>query len=182
MIMVKQKVKLHSNEKIVPLPFRKTPKGFSYAVTNYGHVISYQTTPEEGYFLKPSLVRGYPAIAIRVKGENKTFLVHRLVAMHFLRQPDKTYKFVVHLNSNKIDNHFQNLKWTTLDQKMNYINKNKREKEIGNYKLTAERVVLIKKLLLNGKTRLRMIGKRFGVTDMQIHRIKTGENWGHVKI
>ena len=31
------------------------------------------------------------------------------------------------------------------------------------------------------KTRLKIIAKRFGVSEMQLHRIKTGENWGHVK-
>jgi uncharacterized protein YjcR len=41
---------------------------------------------------------------------------------------------------------------------------------------------MIKRKLLNGKTRLKMIAKQFGVSDMQIHRIKTGENWSHVKI
>jgi len=180
--MTKSKIKLRSNERVIDLPFKKTPKGHLYAVTNYGRVISYQTTPGEGIFLKPSLVSGYPAIAIRIKGNNKTFLVHRLVATHFLRQPDKTYKFVIHLNNDKLDNHYQNLRWVTLDNKMKHVNKNRRENEIGNYKLTAERVSLIKRKLLNGKTRLKMIAKQFGVTDMQIHRIKTGENWGHVKI
>ena len=36
-------------------------------------------------------------------------------------------------------------------------------------------------MLKNGKT-LKYIGNKFGVSDMQIHRIKTGENWGSVKV
>jgi len=27
---------------------------------------------------------------------------------------------------------------------------------------------------------LKMIAKQFGISTMQLHRIKTGENWGHV--
>jgi hypothetical protein len=50
------------------------------------------------------------------------------------------------------------------------------------YKLTEGKVKIIKKQLKNNRTRITMIAKRFGVSDMQIHRIKTGENWGHVEI
>jgi DNA-binding Xre family transcriptional regulator len=34
----------------------------------------------------------------------------------------------------------------------------------------------------NRKTRLKIIAKRFGVSEMTLQRIKTGENWGHIKI
>ena len=50
------------------------------------------------------------------------------------------------------------------------------------YKLTEGKVKIIKRQLKNKRTRITMIAKRFGVSDMQIHRIKSGENWGHVKI
>lgn len=44
--------------------------------------------------------------------------------------------------------------------------------------------MLIKKMLARPeqKTRLKMIAKQFGVSEMQIRRIASGENWGHVKI
>ena len=32
----------------------------------------------------------------------------------------------------------------------------------------------------NRKTRLKMIAKQFGISEMQVHRIKTGENWSYV--
>jgi hypothetical protein len=43
-------------------------------------------------------------------------------------------------------------------------------------------VRLIKKMINdpNRRTRLKIIAKRFGVTTMQLHRIKTGENWSDV--
>ena len=51
-------------------------------------------------------------------------------------------------------------------------------------KLTVTKVMLIKKLLAKPeqRTRLKMIAKQFGVSEMQIRRIKSGENWSHVKI
>jgi uncharacterized protein YjcR len=44
--------------------------------------------------------------------------------------------------------------------------------------------MLIKKLLAKPeqKTRLKMIAKQFGVSEMQIRRIKSGENWGHINV
>jgi hypothetical protein len=40
----------------------------------------------------------------------------------------------------------------------------------------------LKKKLLdpNRKTRYKILVMQFGVSEMQLHRIKTGENWGHI--
>lgn len=176
------KLRLYSDEKAIRLPIKKSVKGFSYAITNYGRAIQYITTPEEGVFLKGSSVEGYPALAIRLKGFRKTYLIHRLVAEYFLKRPSPQHKFVIHLNNKKDDNYVHNLKWTTIKEQQEHVIKNRRDKHLGNYKLTEERVRLIKRKMLTGKTRLKIIAKQFGVSDMQIHRIKTGENWGHVKI
>lgn len=176
------KLKLHSNEKVLTLPMIKSPKGFHYAVTNYGRIISFATEPEDGRFLNPARVSGYPAVAIRTKKGNKTYYIHRLVAKLFLRQPSPKHKFVIHLNHKKEDNNIQNLKWVTREEQTKHAIQDRRAREAGNYKLTEAKVRMIKRKLQGGKTRLKMIGKQFGVSDMQIHRIKTGENWSHVKI
>jgi hypothetical protein len=46
------------------------------------------------------------------------------------------------------------------------------------------KVMRIKKMLQNPnrKTRIKMIAKQFGVSEMQIFRIKSGENWGHIVV
>ena len=51
-------------------------------------------------------------------------------------------------------------------------------------KLTVTKVKKIKVALFKSKTQptLKALAKMFKVSDMQIHRIKTGENWGHVKV
>jgi predicted DNA binding protein len=56
-------------------------------------------------------------------------------------------------------------------------------KSDGN-KLTVTEVMRLKKKLLdpNRKTRLKIIAKKFGVSEMTLHRIKTGENWGHIQV
>lgn len=180
--MTKPNIKLFADERISVLPIPKSPKGNKYAVTNYGRIISFTTQPEEGILLKPGKVSGYPSLSIRIRGANKTFLIHRLVAEYFLRRPDRSYKFVIHFNNKKEDNHYQNLKWATFEQSQQHMQAHRKEARLGNYKLTDTKVMQIKKLLASGKNRLSIIAKRFGVTDMQVHRIKTGENWSHIKI
>jgi DNA invertase Pin-like site-specific DNA recombinase len=51
-------------------------------------------------------------------------------------------------------------------------------------KLTSTAVIRTKKLILNPyqKTRLKIIAKQFGISEMQLYRIKTGENWGHIQV
>jgi hypothetical protein len=175
-------IKLQAGEKVVPLPMRRTPKGLLYAITNNGRVISYDTTPKEGAFLKQSLISGYPAVAIRSGEKNMSYYVHRLVAKHFLKQADKKHRYVIHLNYKKDDNNYKNLKWVTLEGQKAHSLSDPNRNHVGNYKLTSAKVLQIKKKIAAGKTQLKEIAKQFGVSDMQIHRIKTGENWSHVKI
>ena len=51
-------------------------------------------------------------------------------------------------------------------------------------KLTYAQAVILKKKLLdpNRKTRIRVLAKQFGVSEMQLYRIKSGENWGDIKV
>jgi HNH endonuclease len=174
-------LKLHVGERIELLPFKKSPNGHRYAITNHGRIISHLDTPKKGIFLKIGKISNYPGISISIGQAKKSFLVHRLVAQSFLKQSSKQHKFVLHLNYNKDDNHYKNLKWATREQQGIHYRNNPIEK-IGNKTLTKEKVRTIKQKLQAGKTTLKALAKKFGVSDMQIHRIKTGENWGHIKI
>ena len=173
-----KKLKLASNEKVVVLPARKTPKGNKYAITNYGRVISFTTIPVEGINLKQGKIRKYLGASLG----GKTYLVHRLVALQFVKKHRANQRYVIHLDFNNSNNYFKNLKWTNRDEMEAHQHKNPNPEKRGNQKLTADLVKKIKQKIRDGKTTLKMIGKQFGVTDMQIHRIKTGENWGYIKV
>lgn len=95
---------------------------------------------------------------------------------------------VIHLDYNKMNNKVENLKWATKREKElhqfknpDYIAKNS---VIKYSKLTETQAMRLKKKLLdpNRRTRLKILAKQFGVSEMQLHRIKTGENWGHLKV
>lgn len=68
---------------------------------------------EEGYsYVKQYRERnGSMFVCIRRKGLDRTFSVHRLVAMAFL--PEGAHKrYVIHLDGDKSNNHYKNLMWT----------------------------------------------------------------------
>lgn len=126
---------------------------------------------------------------------NFAVLVHKAVAELFLPKPDKEdKKFVIHKDFNKENNTVYNLDWAsqedlnvrmvTTPKMVEYrwkklTNEAKPNTSMG--KLTEPDVLYIKKRLKKGDT-LRKLARRFNVSDMQIHRIKTGENWSHVKL
>lgn len=166
----------------------KISKKVKFRISNYGRIIKY--SKDKQVLKKKTYTNGYEAISLRQKLNNKTTnrYVHKLVAQHFLEKENEDQVYVIHLNYDKKDNTVNNLKWATKREKElhQFNNPNweavvkKKSRNIG--KLTEGKVKIIKRQLKNNRTRITMIAKRFGVSDMQIHRIKSGENWSHVKI
>lgn len=119
-------------------------------------------------------------------------LIHRLVAEYFCRKPSKEHSIVGHIDHNKLNNNSNNLKWMTPEE--NYIHQQNsphvisRKNEEAHIKstsskankLTITKVMLLKKLLNEGKP-IRTLVKTFKITDTQILRIKKGENWKYVE-
>ncbi|MDG1804547.1 HNH endonuclease [Flavicella sp.] len=155
-------------------------------ISNQGRVISVEENGKT-HLLKTTPTNGYPMMNAYQKSNGKKSgrYVHKLVAQHFLeRKEDEVY--VIHLNYDKLDNRVENLKWATKREKElhqfsgpAHIN---RKPRLHSAKLTEARVRLIKRKINdpNRKTRMKMIAKQFGVSEMQLYRIKSGENWGHV--
>jgi phosphatidate phosphatase PAH1 len=121
---------------------------------------------------------------LRKDGKKSNYYMHRAVALLFLDNPEN-HKFVIHLDHDLQYNHLSNLKWVgqkelTKHQLSNPLRQ--QADKLKNYKLTEGRVRIIKRKIFNPnrKTRMKMIAKQFGISTMQLYRIKTGENWGHV--
>ena len=119
-------------------------------------------------------------------------LVHRLVAEYFMTKPSAQHAVVAHLDFDKLNNRKNNLKWMTLEE--NYAHQQfspyvighkaweggRRKEDSKATKLSVTKVMLLKKLLREGKP-IRALVKQFKVTDTQILRIKRGENWTEVE-
>lgn len=155
-----------------------------YEVSHLGRIKSYAIDKENGRVLRGGNVNGYRCITVKF-GENLTrqYYVHRLVAETFIQKDNKHQHFVIHADFDKQNNSIYNLKWATERELVAHNNKNPEviRKRTTGYKLTEADVRVIKRLLYSQKTRLSMIAKRFGITHTQLNRIRSGENWGHVK-
>lgn len=156
-----------------------------FKISNYGRIINCKG--EEDVLQKVTFINGYQNVPLKQKRNGKltSRYIHKLVAQHFLDQNDGVC--VIHLNYDKTNNRLENLKWATKREKeihqfSNPEFKNIKRKIPSNAKLTETKVKLIKRKINdpNRRTRLKMIAKQFGISEMQLHRIKTGENWGYV--
>ena len=121
-------------------------------------------------------------------------LVHRLVAEYFCKKTSDTQTIVAHLDFDKLNNRSNNLEWMTPKDNLAHQQKSpnvilSRANRVKGQsynpnskvnKLTITKVMLLKKLLIQGKP-IKTLVKQFKITDTQILRIKRGENWGFVE-
>jgi NUMOD4 motif len=190
--MSTRKITPHQKEKWALIRGQKSAYGEKYAISNYGRLAKFTDNIKKGSLLKGSLQEGYPIWRYKSNGAYGHALLHKLVAKYFLPKPSSSQKIIIHLNYKKTDNHYKNLKWVSMadaishQQKSPAVIKAKQlmRKNIANggynTKLTETNVKDIKRSLEKGKT-LKELATKFKVSDMQIYRIKTGENWGYVK-
>ncbi|UPT71755.1 MAG: NUMOD4 domain-containing protein [Flavobacterium sp. JAD_PAG50586_2] len=175
------------------------PLKFRYAVSNRGRLISFTDNFNDGNLLKGSYSDGYKGFRYG-KTENgkriyKTLFIYKLVAQLFIKKHSEDQQYVLHLDYVRDNDSVKNLRWATYEEKMAHYRKsphviNSKMKLIEHNikadgrKLTSTNVIHLKKLLNNpnNKTRIKMLAKQFGISEMQVNRIKRGENWGHIKV
>ncbi len=119
-------------------------------------------------------------------------LIHRLVAKYFLNRPSDEHTIVAHRDHDKVNNSANNLKWMTPEENYKHqqssphvikVKQEKRERRKESSKatkLTVTKVMLLKKMLNQGKP-VKQLVRQFKVTDTQIFRIKRGENWTDIE-
>jgi hypothetical protein len=80
--------------------------------------------------LKPELVKGYLRVTLSKNGKTKRYLLHRLVAFNFIKNP-LNKKYINHKDGIKTNNHVMNLEWVTSseNEKHSYEFLNKKSPE-----------------------------------------------------
>lgn len=162
---------------------RKDINGYNgeYQIDIYGNVWSFKKSKE--IILKPQRMKnGYRTIGLKKNGIGKTFLIHRLVAIAFIDNPENKPE-VNHINGNKNDNTVSNLEWVTHSENMthgfenglidlngeNQVNSKLKEKDI-------QEIILLRKQ----KWTCKQISKKIGVSSAHINRILNNKRWKYL--
>lgn len=96
----------------------------NYAVSNFGNIKNIK----KNKLLTLNLnLNGYYTYTFCQNGIKKTFEIHRLVALYFIKNPNN-YPYVNHIDGNKGNNRVENLEWSFKSQ--NEINVKFQEKPI----------------------------------------------------
>ena len=191
-------IRFYSNEIFKEIAI-DVPLKYRYAVSNRGRLISFTGSFTDGNLLKGSVSDGFRAFRYE-RTENgkkirRTFFIYKLVAELFIPKTSEEQQYVLHLDYVRDNDSVQNLRWATFEERQIHNKKsprviNSKRKLIEHNlkadgrKLTTTKVMHLKKLLNKPKqnTRIKMLAKQFGISEMQIYRIKRGENWSHIKV
>ncbi|MGV8994741.1 MAG: hypothetical protein ACOH1O_11605 [Flavobacterium sp.] len=190
-----EKIKFYPQEEFRQFEMPPHTK-LNYAISNRGRLISYKNEMAYGRILNGALADGYRAFNFKLYNQekkNRQYFYYRLVAENFLKKDSEEQIYVLHLDYNRANDDLSNLKWATKEEMLAHAKKSpyviqakanliEHNRKLDGRKLTITKVMLIKKMLANPDrtTRLKMIAKQFGVSEMQIRRIASGENWGYI--
>lgn len=100
-----------------------------YEISSHGQV---RSLVSEGLILKKnSHYRGYEVVYIRDEYQfKKKHFVHRLVALHFIENPDEK-PLVNHIDRDKQHNHVKNLEWATEKENTNHWMRHEEQQKNG---------------------------------------------------
>jgi hypothetical protein len=176
------------------LSFQDLKEDEIYEISSYGRLRHWSAKKDEFEIMKLSTVRGYRYFMWFKSNQgwsNKIKkIIHRLVADEFCEHKSKDQIFVVHLDHDKGNNYYKNLKWVTRKEMTEHNRSNprviqshlKRKGRITNSKLTEEDVIELRRMVKAGEQKLYKIAEHFGITHTQLNRIRNGQNWAHVKM
>lgn len=91
-----------------------------YQVSSEGMVksLNYNRTGKERILKSAKDKYGYLFVKLRKEGTVKYYLIHRLIAIAFIPNPDNK-PCIDHINGDKTDNRVENLRWVTHKENMN---------------------------------------------------------------
>lgn len=176
-----------------PINKATTTTKVQYMISSHGRFgVKTDEGKVEARNLKP--INGTFRYNARINGKSKALFLTREVAMAFLNKPSKKHVRVIHKDHDFLNNHIDNLKWVTISEHREHTLNNpkvvaKRKKRVITKSVHAQvlnekSVSNLKKMIWDPKRKMsfKKLAEKFGVSEMQIYRIKSGEFWYHIKV
>lgn len=165
----------------------KSVKGYEglYEISNHGRLkklakswkCGWNTTinREESITLGNKNSYGYLDFDFCKNGSSKKTKIHRVVAQHFLPNPDD-HRVINHIDGDKTNNHVSNLEWCShkTNNEHAYINKLRKPK------LTNEEVINIREMYATGKYSIPRLATLHNVHYGTIQCVVTRKTWKHI--
>lgn len=159
-----------------------------YEVSNFGRVFSLQKTrsnPLTGGVsifkrkeLSPVTVNGYHKVSLCRNGVSRGFLIHRIVAMSMIDNPN-SLPYVNHIDGNKANNRISNLEWVTPQENdLHAVSIGLKPMGEKHYKtkLSDADVIGIRSSDLSDKK----LSDMYAVTQNTINNIRHRVSWKHI--
>jgi len=156
----------------------KSIKGFEkYEVSNHGRI----KNVKRGTIRKARLNwNGYFDLRLYSEKSERSFLVHRLVAIAFIPNPHLKNQ-VNHIDSNKQNNNVENLEWVTEQENTAHAVKNNLYplgEDNANAKLKERDIISIRESV--GLFSVRQLAEWHNVSVTTIERIRRRITWKHI--
>lgn len=153
-----------------------------YCILPNGEIYS---LPRDGYrkaVLKlkhnTSKKTGYVSVMLQINGLIENWLVHRLVALSYIPNPENKPQ-VNHIDGDKSNNNLSNLEWVTRSENEKHAHANKL-KIFGKDRHPSRKInsIIAKEIReLKGVLTQKQIGERYGISGSNVSRIQSGETW-----
>lgn len=177
------------NERWVKIVGKAPTQTRDYYFSDYGRLKSVERVSGTEKLLNGSkMIQGYLQINVKMlENCRHGYYVHKLVADAFVAKERPDQKFVVHMDGDNYNNHYENLKWMSQAEMTTYqISKGvydpENRKRGTHCKMNPARVRLLKQRLREGKTKKKILAKSFDITVEQLRKIEKGIDWKYVKL
>ena len=113
---------------------------------------------------------------LRTNINNKKYLLHRLVAMKHIPNPENKPQ-VNHINGIKSDNRVENLEWVTVSENVKHSYNTGLKHGKARRGLTAEQTLKVRSEYEKGDTTYKKLSEQYGVGSSTIRRVIKEEQY-----
>lgn len=176
------------------IEFKGEKPNVPYAVSNYGRFgVKFGKKGNVAVREFKAQQGGY-RYNYKIRGKSYALFVFKEVARAFVKRPSPRHTMVIRKDHNYLNDRADNLKWVTPAEHKKHVTFSpnaRRARETRGIitsptaKVFNEKTVIkIKELIWDPQRKMtfKQIAKKFGVSEMQIYRIKRGELWFHIKV